>query len=231
MTLRQTQGHGESSRTMREHFKNWHHAYLIEGEREKVLLEITSFCEESGIPSRGNPDFCHITVQMLKIEDARNLKELAASRAFYNGKKIFVITVENILSEAQNTLLKLFEEPTPETHFFLVLPDANVLLKTFASRFYRISGKAKQEEENVKEFVAMSKSGRINFLKELLSDEDNARTNANKFLNDLESYLHSTARFNLARVNIAEQIMKAREYLRQPGASMKNLLESVALML
>ena len=218
--------------SIREHFKtnNPHHAYLIEGKHEEVFPEIVSVVESWGVKISGNPDFCHISADTFKIEDARNLKSLTSEKGVTKAKKIFVISANNFLLEAQNAMLKVFEEPIPETHFFLILPNANVLLKTFASRFYKIKANDDPEQRSAKKFVEMRKIERINFLRELLADEENGKANANKFLNELEVYLHqvSTSRVTL---DTFEQIFKAREYLRQPGSSAKNLLESVALML
>jgi len=209
-----------------------HHAYLIEGQAEAVLPEILALCAKFGIRTSGNPDFCHIAAQVFKIEDARNLKELASSKAFGGGKKVFVISAENILLEAQNALLKMFEEPAIDTHFFLILPDAGVLIKTLASRFHYIAAPGEPESKDAKKFVLLSKRERIDFLKELLAEDEeeveSGRSKAAKFLNELETFLHAKGERN---VGLFEQIFKARKYLRQPGSSTKNLLESVALML
>jgi hypothetical protein len=96
-----------------QHFnkENLHHAYLIEGDREEVTPEITDFLESIGIKINNNPDFYHIKLDALKIDDARNLKSLTSEKSFVDGKKIFLLSVNSILLEAQNTLLKIFEEP------------------------------------------------------------------------------------------------------------------------
>src|SRR3989344_512465 len=106
---------------------NLHHAYLIEGAREEIVPEILTFIESLGIQTSGNPDFLHISTDSFKIEDARNLKTYGAEKSFSGGKKIFIISTNNLLLEAQNTLLKMFEEPTEDTHFFLVVPERNAL--------------------------------------------------------------------------------------------------------
>src|SRR3989344_2218828 len=118
---------------------NLHHAYLIEGKREEVLPEILKFVDSLGIDTNANSDFVNISLDSFKIDDARNLKSFGNEKGFSlekNAKKIFIISANNFLLEAQNSLLKMFEEPIENTHFFLVTPDANALLKTFASRFY-----------------------------------------------------------------------------------------------
>src|SRR3989338_11121619 len=115
---------------------NMHHAYLIEGAREEVVPEIVAFCESLDIKTVGNPDFCHIAIDNFKIEDAFNLRAMTSDKSFTSAKKIFMICANSFSLDAQNVLLKVFEEPIENTHFFLIVPDTNSLLKTLVSRFY-----------------------------------------------------------------------------------------------
>ncbi|MEK7569774.1 MAG: hypothetical protein AAB500_02720 [Patescibacteria group bacterium] len=212
---------------MKEHFKNLHHAYLIVGDREEVEPLVLDAVRGWGVETRGNPDFCVIEADIFKIEDARALKSLASERGITRSRKVFVVSVNNILHEAQNTLLKLFEEPVPETHFFLVLPETANLLPTFTSRFYLIRHESESVGKSAKEFASMTRRARLDFIKKLLEDENETRARAAQFLNGLEAYLH--IRVEVAGADIFAQIFRAREYLAMPGTSAKNLLESVAL--
>jgi len=224
---------------------NLHHAYLIEGEREKVVPEILKFMKELGVETSGNSDFCHIQLDSFKIEDARNLKSYEIEKGFSSAKRIFVISANNFLLEAQNSLLKMFEEPIENTHFFLIVPDVNSLLKIFVSRFYLI--KTATTPSGVGEnFISMSLKNRIDFIKELLAEPeedleeepplggsssklDSTRSKALKFLNSLESSLHKKV-MSKGTFDTFHQIFKVREFLRQPGSSAKTLMESVALV-
>ncbi len=224
---------------------NLHHAYLIEGAREEIVPELFKFIESLGVKTSANPDFCHISMDSFKIEDARNLKSVEYEKGFSTGKKIFLISANNFLLEAQNTLLKIFEEPIENTHFFLIVPDKNILLKTLVSRFYLISTKlparqglaGKNEElKEVEKFIKMSLKDRIDFIKELLveaeeEDEivaiDSTRSKALKFLNALESVLVSKGIFDTQAC--FAHVFKVREFLNQPGSSAKTLMESVTL--
>jgi len=226
---------------------NLHHAYLIEGDREEIVPELLKFIKSLGIKTSGNPDFYHISVDSFKIEDARNLKSMEYEKSFSTGKKIFLISANNFLLEAQNTLLKIFEEPIENTHFFIIVPNADILLKTLISRFYLIRTKTelKNELKEAEKFLAMSLKNRIDFIKELLAEAekedetvltDSSRSKALKFLNALESVLVSKMPFdkNMSRgifdTNF-QHIFKVREYLNQPGSSAKSLMESVALII
>lgn len=227
-----------------------HHAYLIEGEYERVLPGLLKFIESLGVKTSGNPDFCHIKLDSFKIEDAKNLKSVEYEKSFVSGKKIFVISANNFLLEAQNTLLKIFEEPIENTHFFLIVPDKNFLLKTFVSRFYVVSDNKtspqslSKEELEVGKFLKMSLKERLDFIKELLAEPEengnkeetdlvqisNARSKSLKFLNALEFTLHEKLVSRGILDTNFEHFFKVREFLNQPGSSVKSLMESVALV-
>ncbi|MBI2627783.1 hypothetical protein HYW72_02530 [Candidatus Nomurabacteria bacterium] len=235
---------------------NLHHAYLIQGDKEKILPEILKFVGSLKIKIVGNADVSHISLDSFKIEDARNLRSYAAEKSFSRDRKIFIISANNFLLEAQSCLLKMFEEPIENTHFFLVVPDANALLKTFVSRFFLIfarqltrndscsdsGGGLAKETRDVERFLRMSLKDRIDFIRELLpkKDEENEEevsvesnsSKALKFLNALEFTLHkqSMSRMPLD-ISFFEHFFKVRKFLRMPGSSPKTLMESVALVI
>ena len=214
---------------------NLHHAYLIEGDREVVVPEILEFVK--------GMEVTEIKLDNFKIEDARNLKLYEAFKAFDN-KKAFVISANSFLLEAQNAMLKMFEEPIENTHFFLILPEVSGLLKTFISRFYFISQKTVfgEETKDAEKFIKMQLRDRLEFIKELVAKPDeeedeevvdlnSSRAKALKFLNALESALHSKVSKSTLDTSIFHQIFKVREFLRMPGSSAKTLMESVALII
>src|SRR3989344_3617506 len=230
---------------VQKHFdkENLHHAYLIEGDRAEIVPDILEFLKSLGI-EKGNPDFYYIELDSFKIEDARNLKSHGTEKGFSSGKKIFLISANSFLLEAQNSLLKLFEEPIEQTHFFVVTPDVNNLLRTLVSRFYVVSTRQDlTENRDAEKFIEMDLQNRINFIKELLAEEgeeneevlslDSPRSKALKFLNSLELVLHrkllkNSTSFTLpglpggtyADQNFStvcfEHFFKIREFLRMP---------------
>jgi ribosomal protein S20 len=137
----------------------------------------------------------------------------------------------------------MIEEPIESTHFFIIVPDAKALLKTFVSRFYLISARQDLREEKAEKFINMSLKTRIDFIKELLAESeeedpegnkiiilDSTRAKALKFLNELEFVLHRKMSKGIFDTNFFEHIFKVREFLRMPGSSTKTLMESVALV-
>lgn len=234
---------------------NLHHAYLIEGEREEILPELLDFLKEIGLDVVGNADISHMVLDSFKIDDARNLRSFSLERANSEKKKIFIISTNNFLLEAQNSLLKMFEEPIENTHFFLIVPDTGALLKTFVSRFYLIISRQGRRGQGMMEeaekFLTSPMSKRIDFVKELTTmveeeDEDgneimaldSARSKSLKFLNMLETVLYKKFVESFSGVPSIQnsfqicfqQIFKVREFLRMPGSSPKTLMESVALI-
>ena len=218
---------------------NFHHAYLLEGEREQLLAEVFKF-----LNAFKNYETIEIKTDTFKIEDSRNLKSLAAEKSFASGKKIFIISTNSILREAQNAMLKLFEEPISDTHFFLIVPDINSLLKTLVSRFYLISARQDLAEDlaaetEIQNFLVLPLARRLDFIREKLARfeeknegaiTDSARADALRFINSLEFALHtSMSRLNLD-MEMFEHIFQVRKFLRMPGSSVKNLMESVALI-
>lgn len=225
---------------------NLHHAYLIEGAREEIVPELLEYIQDLGIATLGNPDFCQISIDNFKKDEALDLRSMGTEKAFTNEKKIFIVSVNSFSLDAQGILLKMFEEPIENTHFFLIVPETDALLRTLISRFYLIKTKSKIEniEKEVEEFISMPLSERIAFVKSLITDADedddeetvvknSARSRALKFLNILESVLHQkvlVSKFKIDnKVDFFDKIFTAREFIRQPGSSTKTLMEMVAL--
>ena len=149
---------------------NLHHAYLIEGEKEEIIPDILEFLKNIGVETKSNPDFNQIVLDSFKIEDARNLKSQSMERGISGNKKVFIIAVNNFLLDAQNTLLKMFEEPIENTHFFLIVPDTAIILPTILSRLYLIKSK-KGSENNLKEAEELFKAKYLPEYKKKEEDE------------------------------------------------------------
>lgn len=225
--------------------ENLHHAYLIEGEKEEIFPHIFKFLDDSGISILNNPDFYNLSLDTFKIDDARRLKEISNEKGFSTSKRIFVISFNSILNEAQNALLKLFEEPIIDSHFFILTPDTKSLIPTFKSRFYFLSFKKREEASSeAHSFIKMSPAKRVDFLKDLLKkdeedDDENrdslsVKTRAQIFLNELEKALHfeiQNSNFSAERAIVFKKIFFIRKMLRESGGSPKTLMEALALLI
>ncbi|OGG46990.1 hypothetical protein A2671_00400 [Candidatus Kaiserbacteria bacterium RIFCSPHIGHO2_01_FULL_49_13] len=207
-----------------------HHAILLEGERAALLPQLLAFLEKEvlGIPIRGNPDVQIFQYDTFGIDEGRYVQGLESTRAVgKEGWRIFVICFNFITREAQNAFLKLFEEPNPGTHFFLVTRSAATLLPTLRSRLHIVGAPNRDRiHPLVQKFLKTAPAKRIELFKKILDEKDKA--GAITFLNALEVHLYKEGAIEKNADTFAA-IQEARGYLGDTGAMMKMLLEYVAL--
>jgi len=183
----------------------FHHAFLVEGRREETLPVLRGFvAEEFGIEVSGNPDFLEMEFVSFGVDDGRALKEMQSLRSSTeNAKKIFVVSANSFTEQAQNALLKIFEEPSKDTIFFVLSPSAQFFLPTLLSRVVCISasdGPASSESSGVateanppslvsygeaRKFVKMNYTDRLAFVAAILKEmKDPATTQSSGVAKD-----------------------------------------------
>lgn len=227
---------------------NLHHAYLIEGERESVFSQIVDFLEkELKFSINNNPDFWHESFDTFGIDDGRKINELQNKKSFSegnpksigSGKQIFIIQTNFITREAQNSLLKMFEEPTPHTHFFIIMNSGEVLLPTLKSRLMiiRTEWSNHSVDNQVEGFLKMGAGERIKFIQKFVGDSKKKipadKIGAIQFLNQLEKTLRDKIDISKAtqkEIFAFDEIIKCRNYLNDRSPSVKNLLEHISLV-
>lgn len=220
--------------------KNLRHAYAVSGEPESVRVELWKiFEDELGVATRGNPDFFYQKFVSLGIDEACYVKELAGNRPFVpGGKKIFVIEADSITDQAQNALLKIFEEPSPNTHFFIIGRSSKNLIPTLAGRVATVrstglSGKTGEKESLAEEFIRVSRMERIALVKKFsqeIKDEKRTKADAVALLHEIEEILYQkTKRAGKLPEQFFEELEICRDYMGDPSASVKMLLDYVAL--
>lgn len=213
-----------------------HHAYCLQGDKDVILRELRSFLENGlNVKTRGNPDFWYGEFDTFGINDGRMLKEMQSRKSAGEGRKIFVIATNFITREAQNSLLKIFEEPTERTHFFIITPSAKVLLPTLTSRLvvvsYRSTGLKQNNIDVVRKFLTSGAQARIDIVKKIIDEKD--KVQAISFLNCLETLLRKKAdpqKMGTDETFIFEEIRKCRSYLHDRAPSVKMILEHIATM-
>lgn len=70
----------------------------------------------------------------ITAEECRNILKKLSLRAFEGGKKFMVLWLPEYLGQAGNILLKVLEEPSENTHFFIVTEKPDKVLNTIISR-------------------------------------------------------------------------------------------------
>jgi DNA polymerase III delta prime subunit len=215
-----------------------HHAYCIVGNAEKIVFDLQNFLEkEFNFPIVGNPDFWYGEYDVLDIEDSRKLKDLHQNKPTVFDKKVFVVNTNFITEKAQNSMLKFFEEPSGDTHFFLIMPSAQNIIPTLKSRMIILEHEEINNSlTNGKRFLKSSISERMEMIKELMgsiSDEEKSKIEVVKLINSIELELKNKTDFlksDKKYLKVFEEIEKIRQYASDASPSLKMLLEYLALI-
>lgn len=107
-----------------------HHAYLVVGDLEEGIARAEVFAEKGA-------EVVTLRYGQFTVDDARALAD-TVQRA--SSERVIVVAVRRFFHEAQNALLKVFEEPPSGTTLVLVLEGAGALLPTLRSRLVPLPG-------------------------------------------------------------------------------------------
>lgn len=199
---------------------NLHHAYIVEDVDdafESLKTLVTDAHKNSEVYIR--------EFNSLGIDDSRELIHLAQMRSL--GTQIFVYRAHTCTREAQNALLKLFEEPPLNTHFFLCVSGVRDVLPTLLSRMWVVDSTSDQNATNLgEEFINAGAGTRIQLLENIIKDKDVPQ--AGKLLSEVEKGLYKK-NAHISHTQALQHIVDVRRVLSDKGASLKVLMESVAL--
>lgn len=222
--------------------ENLYHSYVIEGEVDILSLDLISFLKERGDIVPKNSDILFQNYDSFTINDSNFIKKWNSEKSV-GSKKICIICAKSITFEAQNSLLKIFEEPMVDTHFFIIIPNADILLATLLSRVHIL--KIKKDENIIelkrsKEFVNANQEIRIDMITKIIKNHENdensasLRDDALNLLNNIENIIYKIFlkdRNNKGIQFSLSEIQKCREFLSTQGASVKMILEHIALVI
>ncbi|MBI4120698.1 MAG: hypothetical protein HY457_00360 [Parcubacteria group bacterium] len=220
----------KATHSLRIDATNLHHAYCLPGGRDVVLKSLLRFLEDVlQFTTRGNPDFWYEACDTLGIEESRRLKEMQSRTSSGAGRKIFIVAANSMTREAQNALLKVFEEPTEGTHFFLIVPDVGMLLPTLRSRLHVVTTHMQGVADSgvAKEFLRASFPERVRLLGDIIEEKDKHKARA--FLDELERVMYAEDKVQ-GTESALRDIEKCRGYLDSRSPSVKMILEHVALI-
>ena len=220
-----------------------YHSYVIEGEPKTTAEELLKFLEVHIGKDFNNEDLFFHIYESFAMDDSREIKDWHSKLGVMNGKKVCIIATKFINREAEQTLLKIIEEPAEDTHFFIIVPDASLLSATILSRVHIVKIEQKSDKDIKKEvvnFIACNKTKRIDSVALIIKnnkDEENSgqlRYYATSFVTELEAIFYEKFKKdknNKETIFILEELQKSRNYLSTPGASVKMILEHLALVI
>lgn len=148
------------------------HSFLIYGERGLGRKQIAAYlssmlvCESENKPcglcracknanARIHPDIIYAEhsgkLGGFSVETVRNICSDVYIRPNNSDKKIYIFTdADNITIQAQNSLLKLIEEPPSYAYFIFTASSKNVFLETILSRIISLSVSETDKESTLK---------------------------------------------------------------------------------
>lgn len=196
-----------------------HHANLIIGNPAWGLLRIDASVRDGGA------DTIHHEYDRMGIDDVRALIQDTLRKPIEKSQRTFIISARSILHDAQNALLKIFEEPNEYTVLYLIVPSEDMLLPTLRSRLHLIASETYHVDTNVfTAFHAMSYAERLTCVAEKLKAEESAWIG--ELLRGAEIYAEKTR-----NTKIMKMVLEMEANMRMAGCSKKILLEHFALSL
>jgi DNA polymerase III delta prime subunit len=212
-----------------------HHAYALVGEPVELLKMVLNFVENDlSFSVRANPDFWMSEHATFTIDDARALANFHLRKPIAGSRKVFVIRADALTIEAQNALLKLFEEPGEGNHFFLILSEDKTILLTLRSRmqFFSFEDEKDHAESFGRTFIDSSLAERLKLVSAIADDKDKAE--AKRLVHSLIDTLHEEYRDEksiLRMTPVLKDLVSADDYLSDRAPSIKMLLEHIAHVL
>jgi len=210
----------------------FHHAYMVRGSIDEVTRVITDVFQ---MTLHGHPDVYHYQKDVLKIEEARRIREQQSLHPVRGVKTIFVIEAREITFQAQNALLKVFEDPSESTIFFLVVERHTHIVPTLSSRLIEVYPSSSSVNEisvihsMAYEFLDALPAQRIEMLADIYKEKNKQK--ARFLLDQCEVCITHAWRNNSVSYESIVEIIEAKKYMQMSGCSLKLLLEHLAFAL
>ncbi|MEN9649465.1 MAG: hypothetical protein RL094_432 [Candidatus Parcubacteria bacterium] len=222
-----------------------HHTYIVVGPRETAVVSVVDFLRDSFSLEHSYPDMWVKSYDSVGVDDTEEIASVHQRRPIGTNKKFIIFETSQITQQAQNSLLKMLEEPSAETHFFIVIPSVVMLLPTILSRVHVVTldetDATSSQTSEVAEFLASSMGSRVAFVAGLLADYDKeniTKEDIYSFVNGVEQMVHEEMLKKSSKDGAygeAQQALAAvahvQTYIRDTASSLKLLLEYLALRL
>jgi hypothetical protein len=208
-----------------------HHATLFTHEKRKEVSGI--IWKNLKLQSIANVVY---DVTVIDIDTARKL--IAWSNTPYHEPKVAFLTFHSITIQAQNALLKLFEEPRKGIQFILVTHHKNTLLPTLLSRLeHRDLGEIiipnNATQNHAEEFLTTHYSQRmklpyiITLITRVDEEDRKDREGVKNFITSLAETISTKEKFSSHTL----ETLTMAAYAGDPSSSGKAILEYLSLLL
>jgi hypothetical protein len=207
-----------------------HHAYLVKGKGEERELRerlgaFLTIADE-------HIEWIYRTAANFKIDDARELKEKLSTKTNEGMTRVVCIASVSMNAEAQNTLLKIVEEPGERTYFFFVTSSPEKLLPTLRSRISMadielegVGKKGKKTEDTIKDLLKES----ANIISKI-KDEKMNKDDTLVFMDRLIELAKENKMENKKGSETLKKLLTLRSYILDQSASLKQILETAVAL-
>ncbi|KKR06227.1 MAG: hypothetical protein UT34_C0001G0267 [candidate division WS6 bacterium GW2011_GWF2_39_15] len=206
--------------------------------RERILLEqisklfereVSDFIELLKVP---DIHYLTTTQNSLGIDEVKKFVQAMVYQPFEEKYQVGIIDKADILTpEAQNALLKTFEDSNEKTMFFLLVSREGNLLDTILSRGSKYYGQSVGnafESEDVTKFLEMDTVKRLSFVEKMGKDKE--RDYIVNFLNALLAYYKYEFEKEIEEGKSGEESMIVIQEIQEAiGAIKGNVSKKLAL--
>lgn len=222
-----------------------HHTYIVVGEGDITLTALKEYLSTQLGIDRSNPNLWIKSFETLKVEDIAEISSAHQRKSVeQDAKKIIILQTTSITQQAQNSLLKMLEEPTANTHFFIILPTISTILPTVLSRAHVIRTDIRSKDRvhagTATTFLHGTGAERLVIVAEILSDYDKekiSREDISELIYEIEHSAYTlfikkeSKESTPTELKVLKVLTQAEEYVRDTSSSLKLILEYLALEL
>lgn len=203
-----------------------HHALLFAPLEPAHMRTQAEACAKAlSVPLSGDQDVFILEQPTFSIDEARQVHDMAYRRPLARSEKYFFLLLGSINTDAQQALLKVFEEPPADTRFFIFVPTADILLPTVRSRMQPVTPSAlATSEDTVSGFINGTPGERQKIVDPIIKSKD--RQQAAAFVSALERELAGeVGTLDTHKRALLDEVLFVQRYSRDTSASIKLLLE------
>ncbi|MEI6478683.1 MAG: hypothetical protein WCO18_00170 [bacterium] len=210
-----------------------HHAIFFEGNfKTDIDPVINFFAENLEFDKQGNPDILIFTNEKLSIEKAREIRQYAGSLPIKEKFLHIIIGFDSATLEAQNALLKTFEEPGLSAKFYILAPSFRSLIGTLRSRLMQVDLLNREEKmlfkKEVGEFMRSEIANRVKIAEKIADDLKEEKISKGDIYIFLRVLKEGSLVDHKKNLNLISNIAMAEKYL-ESSSSVKQLLSVIAL--
>ncbi len=209
--------------------ENLHHTNICIGKREDVIADIDTLISRiSGEVSQ--IERLVYEYDKFLIEDARHIFSIHLHKTAKDAMQVICIAFNSTNVESQNSLLKMLEEPRSNTYFFIIIPSKKSILPTVLSRAQVFEYKKEVEiSGDTLKFIQATPAKRLDTVKRMLDDlkaEKRTKQSIVEFVEEVERHAHEQGNYVTLK-----RLLEIKDYIKDQGASVKQLLEYIAVEL